>query len=108
MRRDGKAALAAFFVARLTSGRTPLTLHAMDAQNLRKAAALALAGEWARAHGIVQQDEDDPTACWIHAVLHRIEGDPGNARYWYRRARRAAPAELAPDAELREILSGLR
>ena len=80
----------------------------MDHQNLREAVALALAGDWNRAHEIVQQDEDDPTACWIHAVLHRIEGDFGNARYWYRRAHRNAPTELAAAAELQEILSGLR
>jgi hypothetical protein len=43
----------------------------------------ALAGDWHRAHGIVQQDEHDPIACWIHAVLHKIEGDAGNSRYWY-------------------------
>ena len=42
-----------------------------------------LAGDWDRAHGIVQQDEDDPIACWIHAVLHKIEGDASNSRYWY-------------------------
>ena len=50
---------------------------------LLKAVNAALAGDWNRAHEIVQQDEDDPTACWIHAVLHKIEGDAGNSRYWY-------------------------
>ncbi len=44
-----------------------------------------LAGDWQRAHKIVQQDEDDPLACWIHAVLHKIEGDASNSRYWYSR-----------------------
>jgi hypothetical protein len=29
------------------------------------------------------KDYDDPLACWIHAVLHKIEGDAGNSRYWY-------------------------
>ena len=87
----------------------PLTLHTeMNVQNLREAVALALVGEWDRAHEIVQEDEDNPTACWIHAVLHRIEGDLGNAQYWYRRAHRASPSTLPPDAELKEILSGLR
>jgi hypothetical protein len=43
----------------------------------------ALAGDWDRAHNIVQQYEDDALACWIHAVLHKIEGDAGNSRYWY-------------------------
>ncbi|MFP5349795.1 MAG: hypothetical protein ACLGHO_08120 [Gammaproteobacteria bacterium] len=53
--------------------------------NLLTAVNAALAGDWNRAHEIVQQDEDDPLACWIHAVLHKIEGDAGNSRYWYTR-----------------------
>jgi hypothetical protein len=43
----------------------------------------ALAGDWDRAHKIVQQYEDHALACWIHAVMHKIEGDDGNSRYWY-------------------------
>ena len=42
----------------------------------------ALTGDWRRAHNIVK-DYDDPFACWIHAVLHKIEGDADNSRYWY-------------------------
>lgn len=45
------------------------------------------AGDWDGAHRIVQ-DDPSPEAAWIHAHLHRIEGDLGNARYWYRRAGR--------------------
>ncbi len=45
----------------------------------------ALAGDWEGAHRIVQ-DFDDPIACWIHAILHKIEGDAGNSRYWYARS----------------------
>jgi len=44
-------------------------------------------GEWARAHEIVQ-DEGDRDSAWVHAYLHRKEGDLSNARYWYRRAGR--------------------
>lgn len=55
------------------------------AHNLLDAVNAALAGNWDRAHEIVQQDEDDPVACRIHAVLHKIEGDAGNSRYWYSR-----------------------
>ncbi len=44
-----------------------------------------LRGEWDRAHGIVQA-EDDADSAWVHAWLHRIEGDLPNAGYWYRRA----------------------
>jgi hypothetical protein len=46
----------------------------------------ALAGDWHGAHGIVQQEESDPLACWVHAVLHKIEGDAWNSRYWYARS----------------------
>jgi hypothetical protein len=42
-------------------------------------------GDWARAHEIVQ-DEEGRDAAWVHAYLHRKEGDLSNAGYWYRRA----------------------
>jgi len=42
---------------------------------LLQASELALAGKWDAAHQIVQQYEDDATAAWIHAVLHKMEGD---------------------------------
>lgn len=47
-----------------------------------KAVKLAQIGEWEASHRIVQ-DYTDTTACWIHAVLHKMEGDEGNSRYWY-------------------------
>jgi hypothetical protein len=43
-------------------------------------------GDWARAHETVQNDES-PNGAWVHAHLHRKEGDRDNAAYWYRRAR---------------------
>ena len=42
-------------------------------------------GDWDRAH-TVAQEINDATGAWIHAYLHRKEGDPGNAAYWYHRA----------------------
>lgn len=45
-------------------------------------------GDWDAAHRVAQDIESDDGA-WIHAYLHRKEGDLGNAGYWYRRARRA-------------------
>lgn len=45
---------------------------------------------WERAHALVQA-EPDRDAAWVHAHLHRIEGDAGNARYWYDRAGREHP-----------------
>ena len=48
-------------------------------------------GDWEKAHTIVQ-DIDDKKAAWVHAYLHRKEGDNGNARYWYSRAGKAFPS----------------
>ena len=42
-------------------------------------------GDWEAAHGVAQ-DIPDPDGAWVHAYLHRKEGDAGNAAYWYRRA----------------------
>lgn len=44
-------------------------------------------GEWDRAHGIAQ-DIETPEGAWVHAHLHRVEGDDSNAGYWYARAGR--------------------
>lgn len=57
----------------------------MSPNELLQALDAALAGDWHKAHEIVQEDESDPMACWIHAVLHKIEGDAWNSRYWYAR-----------------------
>ena len=46
-------------------------------------------GDWEAAHGIAQ-DIETPTGSWIHALLHLIEGDLGNARYWFAEAGRPA------------------
>lgn len=42
-------------------------------------------GDWHQAHRLAQQ-ADDATGAWVHAYLHRKEGDLDNASYWYRRA----------------------
>ena len=76
-------------------------------EDLLRAVGLALAGKWDAAHQIVQQC-DDGYAAWIHAVLHKIEGDPGNARYWYRRADRMNHVEDEPRAELTAIQAELQ
>ena len=44
-------------------------------------------GDWTAAHATVQ-DLETPAAAWVHACLHRREGDQQNARYWYTRADR--------------------
>jgi len=48
-------------------------------------------GDWEQSHNIIQ-DIGDADAAWIHAYLHRKEGDIGNADYWYRRAGKKRPA----------------
>jgi hypothetical protein len=48
-------------------------------------------GAWERAHEVCQQ-AGNRDGDWVHAYLHRKEGDPGNAGYWYARARRPVPA----------------
>jgi hypothetical protein len=47
-------------------------------------------GDWERAHAAVM-DESGKDCAWVHAYLHRVEGDLGNARYWYAKAGKAAP-----------------
>lgn len=66
---------------------------------------LAKAGQWHAAHDLCQ-DLPDPAGSWIHAWLHRQEGDTGNAGYWYHRA--GKPMSDAPlDQEWQEIAGAL-
>lgn len=53
-------------------------------------------GNWDEAHALAQ-DVDTPDGAWVHAYLHRREGDPGNAAYWYRRA--GKPICVSPAAD---------
>jgi hypothetical protein len=69
-------------------------------EDLLKAIDLALQDQWDAAHRIVQQYDTDPVASWIHAVLHKIEGDLDNSRYWYRRANKMECINQEPMAEL--------
>ena len=57
-----------------------------SSDDLKRAVELALAGDWDGAHAIAQGDESDPLFCWLHACLHKIQGDTGNSRYWYAKA----------------------
>jgi hypothetical protein len=59
-------------------------------------------GNWSKAHEIIQ-NIDDKNAAWIHAYLHRKEGDMGNADYWYRRAGRKRP-DMALTEEWADIV----
>jgi hypothetical protein len=62
-------------------------------------------GDWDSAHSLAQ-DIDNETGAWIHAYLHRKEGDLGNAAYWYRRARKSECRESL-EAEWEQIASAL-
>jgi hypothetical protein len=57
---------------------------------LSKAVEFLAAGDWQPAHEIVQKD-DSALAAWLHGIVHTLEGDLDNARYWYRRTDRAFP-----------------
>jgi hypothetical protein len=62
-------------------------------------------GDWATAHRIVMS-ADSAGAAWVHAYLHRKEGDADNARYWYRKAKRPEAAGTL-DAEWTAIAAAL-
>lgn len=60
-------------------------------------------GDWSRAHACAQ-DVHDRDGAWVHAYLHRKEGDLGNAHYWYARAGRPMPgSEVALETEWAQI-----
>ncbi len=69
---------------------------------------LAKAGRWHEAHDLTN-DIPDPYGAWIHAYLHREEGDLGNASYWYYRAKKETPAQsVTLDEEWHQIANSLR
>lgn len=70
---------------------------------LLKALDMALSEDWEGAHNIVQRYETSAVACWLHAVLHKIEGDAGNARYWYARTHMDYERFPDPKVEFRAI-----
>ena len=65
----------------------------------------AAKGDWDKAHKIVQDDEGREAA-WVQAYLHRVEGDLGNAGYWYRQAGQPA-AKDSLEAEWARITAAL-
>lgn len=76
------------------------------AASLDEALALLRRGDWERAHALVQPD-DSAEGCWAHGIVHAIEGDPDNARYWYRRAERRWPEPYEAAAELAALARAL-
>ena len=63
-------------------------------------------GDWKAAHECAQADEGDPSCDWVHAYLHRKEGDASNAGYWYRQAGKPAAKNALGD-EWRAIVKAL-
>lgn len=59
-------------------------------------------GNWAKAHSLIQA-LNDPEGAWIHAYLHRKEGDEFNADYWYRNASRKRPT-ISLDDESNQLI----
>jgi len=72
--------------------------------SLTRAVEALEAGAWQQAHEIVQE-ERSPLAAWLHGIVHTLEGDLENARYWYRRADRAF---RGPEAVQDEIAAARR
>ena len=61
-------------------------------------------GEWDAAHNLAQ-DVDNADGAWVHAYLHRKEGDQGNAAYWYRRADQPVATDSLDDEWTRIVVA---
>ena len=62
-------------------------------------------GNWTKAHELSQEDPS-PAGAWVHAYLHRKEGDDSNAAYWYRRAGRPV-AQQSLESEWKDMVQSL-
>jgi len=65
------------------------------------------AGHWQKAHAVVQNDPSE-MGCWAHGIVHMLEGDLGNARYWYRRAGRRFPRGGDAPAEIDALVAAMK
>lgn len=88
------------FIQSLSSSAPPAELS-----NPLKALWFDFSNNWERAHEAIQNDEDSASA-WVHAYLHRKEGDLWNARYWYKLAGKR-PVTGAFDEEREQIVQVL-
>ena len=59
-------------------------------------------GNWQKAHAVVQNDASE-FGCWAHGIVHMLEGDTSNARYWYRQAKRPFPREASAAKEIASL-----
>ena len=69
---------------------------------LREAVRHLERGDWQKAHALVDDDES-PLGCWAHGIVHLLEGDAANARYWYQQAQRAFPPASGVQAEIASL-----
>ncbi len=76
---------------------------ALKSSELRQAIAGLRRGDWQAAHQIVQKDERSPLACWAHGIVHLMEGDVANARYWYGQAGRSFPSKPSVKTEISDL-----
>jgi hypothetical protein len=76
-------------------------------KSLLGAVQTALGGDWQAAHLVAQKHETEPLANWLHAVVHRMEGDVDNASYWYGRCGRTLRTQVSTVAELKELEAAL-
>jgi hypothetical protein len=79
----------------------------LSGSELQKAVAFLEGGDWEAAHAIVQQDEESTLACWAHGIVHLMEGDVANARYWYRAAGRDFPEGAGVADEISALKSSI-
>ena len=68
-----------------------------------KALWWAQKGDWDTAHDLAQ-DAGSQAGDWVHAYLHRVEGDLGNAAYWYRRANKPVKSRESLEEEWKELV----
>ena len=74
--------------------------------SLNEAIQLIEKGDWKAAHSIVQ-DETCALGSWAHGVIHMLEGDTQNARYWYKRAGKKIPSDFNIKIEIKALKSAL-
>lgn len=82
-------------------------MSTLTSSELSRALALLEQGDWRGAHEIVQRDEDSPLPCWAHGIVHIMQGDIPNARYWYGEAQRPFPAAPSVKDEIEALRAAL-
>jgi len=75
-------------------------------KELLRALDMVESGNWDGAHQIAQEDKTE-IGSWLHGIIHIVEGDQGNAQYWYRRANRKFPGMDAVKREIETMRSAL-